>query len=176
MTIKKWNVDSAWQEPFVSSLRDRGADGKLINGALERVDNTLAATGKPAHEVFGDPLAYASTISVPVSEPAERSRELAIGLAVTGLIGMFLALWGWTGIQKGTHALGMSGWVLFIIGAVLALGAASADLALGQRSDVYAYTPGVEPTGRQVFVNKFAPWVIVLLTLIGMLIIWMKYN
>lgn len=176
MTIKKWNVESAWQEPFVSALRSRGGDPKLINYQLERVDRTLAATGKPASEVFGNPQAYASTIHVPPSKASQRSKQLAIGLAVLGLIGMFLALWGWTGIQKDAHVLGMSGWIPFVIGAVLALGAASADLALGARSDVYAFGPGERPTAWQLFVNKLAPWCIVLLTLIGMLVIWLRYR
>lgn len=175
MTIKKWNVDSSWQEPFVSALRDRGADGKVIDGALERVDMALAATGKDAQAVFGDPAAYASTISVPETEDVNRSRELAIGLAVAGLIGMFLALWGWTGIQRDAHVLGLPGWIPFIIGLLLAVGAAATDLAMGARSDVYAFAPGERPTPWQTFANKFAPWLIVLLTLIGVLLIWLKY-
>ena len=57
---------------------------------------------------------------------------------------------------------------------VLTLGAALFDLAMGARSDVYAIASGQRAKGYQTFVNKFAPWVIVLLTLLGMLFIWLR--
>ena len=177
MTIKQWNVDTDWQEPFVAALRDRGADGAFVDRQLAHVDNTCAATGKPAHEVFGDPRAYASTLAVPDTSARDhaRSRRTAIAVALLGLLGMFLTLMGWTGIQRDADtALGMNLWLPFVVGAVLTLGAALFDLAMGARSDVYAIASGQRAKGYQTFVNKFAPWVIVLLTLLGMLFIWLR--
>ncbi|NHN55700.1 hypothetical protein G9U51_07915 [Calidifontibacter sp. DB0510] len=177
MTTKKWNIEPEWQEPFVAALTRRGADGHAINGALSGVDQECLAKGKPARELFGDPEKYAEGIVLPGTQAAKASRARAIVLQIVGLIGMFLTLWGWTGMRRQVDSLlGMSPVVPFVIGLILTLGAAITDVVLGSRADVYALDPGQKPTGRQLFLNKIAPWLIVLLTLVGMLIIWARYS
>lgn len=114
---------------------------------------------------------------LPGSSAAERSRVIAIVVAVVGLVGMFLALLGWTGLMRDTDAVaGLGPWVLFVLGAVITVGAAVFDLAAGQRSDVYVVPEGQRLTAVQFVLNRLAPWIVVLLTLVGMLIIWLRYR
>lgn len=111
------------------------------------------------------------------SEAAARSRLVAITVAVVGLIGMFIALLGWTGFAKSADStVGASPWLVFIIGAVIAVGAAIFDLAAGSRSDIYAVAPGQRLTTTQFVLNMLAPWIIVALTIIGMIVIWLRYR
>lgn len=113
----------------------------------------------------------------PGSSAAERSRVIALTVAVVGLIGMFVALLGWTGMMRAVdHTLGMPPWLIFVVGAVIAVGAAVFDLAAGTRSDVYAVADGQRLTATQFVLNKLAPWIIVALTGVGMLIIWLQHR
>lgn len=113
----------------------------------------------------------------PGSEAAERSRLVAITVAVIGLIGMFIALLGWTGIAKGADSTaGAPSWLVFVVGAVIVIGAAFFDLAAGTRSDVYTVPPGERLTTGQFVLNKLAPWIIVALTLVGMIGIWLRHH
>lgn len=111
----------------------------------------------------------------PGSAAAERSRLIAIAVAVVGLLGMFLALLGWTGVAQGAdRAAGLPPWSVFVVGAVVVVGAAVFDLAAGSRSDVYVVAPGRQLTTTQFVLNKLAPWIIVALTIVGMVIIWLR--
>lgn len=121
-----------------------------------------------------------STDQVPVrpgSPAAERSRLVAVAVAVAGLLGMFVALLGWTGIAQDVDSTaGAPPWVIFVVGAVIVLGAAVFDLAAGTRSDVYVVEPGHQLTTLQFVLNKLAPWIIVALTVIGMIAIWLRHH
>ncbi|MFC6705873.1 hypothetical protein [Flexivirga alba] len=121
-----------------------------------------------------------TTDQVPVapgSEAAERSRLVAITVAVVGLVGMFIALLGWTGMAKSADsAVGAPPWLVFVIGAVITVGAAVFDLAAGSRSDVYAVAPGERLTTIRFVLNKLAPWIIVALTAVGMIVIWVRHH
>lgn len=113
----------------------------------------------------------------PGSDAAERSRVIAITVAVVGLIGMFVALLGWTGMAKGSDStVGIPPWSVFVIGAVITLGAAIFDLGAGSRSDVYVVPDGEQLTTTQFVLNKLAPWIIVALTVIGMIAIWLRQH
>ena len=57
-------------------------DGAQVDRHLAHVDNTCAATGKPAEEVFGDPQQYASGLALPAAVDHGRSRAIAIALAL----------------------------------------------------------------------------------------------
>ncbi|WP_265444832.1 hypothetical protein [Flexivirga meconopsidis] len=114
---------------------------------------------------------------LPGSDAADRSRVIAIVVALIGLVGMFVALLGWTGMMRDVDkTIGIPPWVIFVVGAVITVGAALFDLAAGSRSDVFAVAPGQQLTALQFTLNKLAPWIIVLLTLVGMLIIWLRYR
>ncbi|GGB15889.1 hypothetical protein GCM10011492_02000 [Flexivirga endophytica] len=121
-----------------------------------------------------------STQQVPVapgSEAAERSRLVAITVAVVGLVGMFVALLGWTGVAKDVDStIGLPPWLIFVVGAVVVVGAAVFDLAAGARSDVYVVAPDQQLTTMQFILNKLAPWIIVALTVVGMIAIWLRHH
>ena len=113
----------------------------------------------------------------PGSAAAERSRLTAVAVAVVGLLGMFLTLLGWTAVARDAdNAAGLPPWLVFAVGAVVVLGAAVFDLAAGARSDVYAVAPGQQLTTTQFVLNKLAPWIIVALTVVGMVIIWLRHH
>lgn len=116
-------------------------------------------------------------VPVPGSEAAERSRLVAITVALIGLVGMFVALLGWTGMAKDVDStVGAPPWLVFVIGAVITVGAAVFDLAAGSRSDVYVVAPGQQLTTAQFVLNKLAPWIIVALTIVGMIVIWLRHH
>lgn len=113
----------------------------------------------------------------PGSAAAERSRVIAIGVAVVGLIGMFVALLGWTGIAKDVDRVaGLPVWLIFVLGAVIVVGAAVFDLLAGTRSDVYVVPSGQLLTTTQFVLNKLAPWIVVALTVVGMVVIWLRHH
>lgn len=113
----------------------------------------------------------------PGSAAAERSRVVAIAVAAVGLVGMFLSLLGWTGVAKGVDRVaGLPAWLIFVVGAVVVVGAAIFDLVAGSRSDVYVVAPGERLTTTQFVLNKLAPWIIVALTVVGMLVIWLRHH
>lgn len=177
MTIKAWNINSEWQEPFVARLTERGATGGVVNAALEAIDDKCKAEGEKPLALFGEPRAYADSVILPDTKDAAASRIRAIALAVLGLLGMFLTLWGWAGMQKDVDTLlGMSPVIPFVVGLVLVLGAAIADAVLGAKADVVTSTPGTSQKGSALLLNKLGPWIIVLLTAIGMLALWIRNN
>lgn len=175
MTIKAWNIPQEWQEPFVAKLTERGASGHIVNAALSAIDDRCTETGDDPQTLFGDPAEYADNVILPDTKAAAQSRVRAIVLALLGLVGMFLTLWGWTGMVQDTDKLiGLSPTLIFIVGALLCLGAAIADAVLGAKADVITGAPGQKPSGMALLLNKLGPWIIVLLTLIGMLIIHLR--
>lgn len=175
MTIKMWSIDSQWQEPFVAKLTQRGASGHVVNAALEAIDDKCIQTGESAQSLFGDPAKYADSVILPDTAAAEQSRIRAYVLVGVGLLGMFLALWGWTGMQQDTSKLiGLSPTLIFVVGALLCVGAAVTDAALGAKADIMTTTPGTSSGPMALLLNKLAPWIIVALTLVGMLIIYLR--
>lgn len=177
MTIKQWNIPSQWQEPFVAKLTERGATGAVVNAALEAIDDKCKAEGEKPLALFGDPVPYAESVILPNTEAAAQSRLRAIALAVIGLIGMFLALWGWAEMRQDTgKVLGMAPAIPFAVGLLLVLGAAIADAVLGNKADVITSAPGTGQKGMALLLNKLAPWIIVLLTGIGMLLLYIRNN
>lgn len=179
MTIKAWHIDKDWQETFVAALGKRGASPQAVNHALEVVDDALTASGSTAQEEFGDPEEYAGKVSIADDpEAARASQTKAVLLALLGLVGMFLALWGFTALTRDVDRLiGMPPVLPLVVGLVVVVGAAVADSLLGQRADIYRARVGAaEAPGALAFVvNRLGPWIIVLLTLVGMLLIWIRY-
>ncbi|KYH45788.1 hypothetical protein [Branchiibius sp. NY16-3462-2] len=117
------------------------------------------------------------------TDAAKDSRITAVALLVVGLLGTFLTLWGWTGIRKNAvtwweeyTTAGMSPWITFVVGLVLVLLSAIADAVLGRRSDVFQVAEGVEPTPLQTLANRLASWILVLITALGILLIWLRYR
>lgn len=178
MTIKGWHIDHQWQESFVSALSARGASGQAVSQALAAVDDELSATGSTAQERFGDPAEHARRIAL-TDDPALRraSQTRGVLLALLGLLGMALALWGFTAVARRVdEVIGMSPVVPLVLGLLLVVGSAIADSLLGQRADIVLARMGAaQPSGAKAFVlNRLGPWLVVLLTLVGMLLIWLR--
>lgn len=106
---------------------------------------------------------------------AGASRLRALALAVAGLVGMFFALLGWTGMVRDASAVwGMKPLVWFVIGVVVAVAAAVADLVLGRRAD-FTQTAG-RPSASATLVNRLLPWLIVAFMLVGMLVVKLTHG
>lgn len=177
MTIKAWHIDTEWQEPFVAALSKRGATPQAVNSALAKVDDALTKSGQKAAEQFGDPTEYAAAVDITGSIDGKVSRIRAILLAVAGLVGMFLALWGFTGLARDVDKVaGMPPWIPLVVGLLIVVAAAIGDTVLGHHADIFQTPAGErEAPGALAFVlNRLAPWIIVALTGIGMLLIWIK--
>lgn len=112
-----------------------------------------------------------------MSPAAGHSRLVATAVAVVGLIGMFIALLGWTGVAREVdRTAGFPPWLVCALGAVIVVGAAVFDLVAGTGSDVYVVPPGRQPTTMQFVLNKLAPWIVVALTVVGIIAIWVRYH
>lgn len=173
--IKQWNVEKDWQEPFLEALRARGASPQQCDTALRDVNAECTRRGASAHEIFGDATEYGKDVPVTTTEEAKQSRVRALLLAVAGLAGMFFALLGWTGKVKDVDKVwGANPVVWLTLGLVIAVAAAIGDTLLGSRADF------TQDTGRSsagaTFVNRLLPWVIVVLTLVGMLVIQLRHG
>lgn len=174
--IKQWKVEREWQEPFLDTLRSRGASPQACDAALEKIDDACIRENKTARELFGDPVAHGKDypVSFPMSaQEQRRSRTNAIVLAVVGLVGMFFALLGWTGIARDVGKVwGANPTIWFVIGLLVTVAAAIADTVLGRRAD---FTQGSTGAGSTVL-NRLLPWIIVALTLVGMIILWVRHH
>lgn len=174
--IKQWKVEPDWQEPFLAALADRGADPAARDEALGRVDDACIRENRTARELFGDPVAYGK--EYPVSTPltareAAQARTRAIVLALAGLVGMFFALLGWTGMVRDVDKVwGANPTIWFVLGLIIAVAAAIGDTVLGRKAD---FTQGQAGAG-STLVNRLLPWIIVVLTLVGMLVVKLTHG
>jgi hypothetical protein len=86
-------VGTAWETDFVVELRLLDVSGRQIGDALEQVRSHCAESGEDARTAFGDPAEYARSLGLPAQDV--RFAGMLLGTA-GGLVGMFLALWGFT--------------------------------------------------------------------------------
>ncbi|MCK6211860.1 hypothetical protein KZX45_15030 [Georgenia sp. EYE_87] len=84
---------TAWETDFVVELRLLDVPGHHIGDALEQVRSHCAESGEDAGTAFGDPAEYARSLGLPAQDV--RFAGMLLGTA-GGLVGMFLALWGFT--------------------------------------------------------------------------------
>ena len=86
-------VGNGWETDFVVELRLLDVSGEHIGDALEQVRSHCAESGEDARTAFGDPAEYARSLGLPAQDV--RFAGMLLGTA-GGLVGMFLALWGFT--------------------------------------------------------------------------------
>lgn len=120
MSKHKQAVDTAWEDDFIVELRLQDVDGRTIGDALAQTRSHCAESGQTAREAFGDPEAYARSLDL----PAQPSREtgLVAARSIIGLVGMFVALWGFTAWLDGeglTVTVGRVAALLILTAAVL---------------------------------------------------------
>ena len=94
-------------------------------------------------------------------------------LAIAGLVGMFFALLGWTGmVTDATKVWGANPTIWFVLGLIIAVAAAVGDTVLGRHAD---FTQGRADAG-STLLNRLLPWIIVALTLVGMLVVKLTHG
>ncbi|HQY99792.1 MAG TPA: hypothetical protein PKV13_10580 [Propionicimonas sp.] len=124
------NVEPFWADALLVELRLRGVAGERIGAVLAEVESHCAESGESATEIFGDPIAYADSLNLPVDprqEPAAIGRTVAPIMAQ--VIGLFLLFAGLPALKQGVPVGVQLGEVLWL---VLFLGlAASLVLAAG---------------------------------------------
>jgi hypothetical protein len=91
--MSREQVGAAWETDFVVELRLLDVSGQHIGDALEQVRSHCAESGDDARTAFGDPAEYARSLGLPAQDVRFAGMLLATG---GGLVGMFLALWGFT--------------------------------------------------------------------------------
>ncbi|MGY2079031.1 hypothetical protein [Modestobacter sp. SYSU DS0657] len=79
------HLEPDWVQEFVLELRLRGVGGGLIGEALSEADAHCADSGAGAGEVFGDPVAYARTLDLPVREDQTSTTAMLGAMAPTGV-------------------------------------------------------------------------------------------
>jgi len=109
-------VDTGWETDFVVELRLRDVNGRHIGEALEQVRSHCAESGENVHEAFGDPAAYARSLELPVQDGGAARMLLS---TAGGLVGMFLALWGFTAWLDGEDFILTVGYA--VVAGVMAL-------------------------------------------------------
>lgn len=87
------HVEPAWADAFVLELRLRGVSGAAIGAALAEVDSHCAESGEPAVGAFGDPVAYARELGLPVEAHQRAGLVRALGPTALQLAGLLLTTW-----------------------------------------------------------------------------------
>ncbi|MDR0435969.1 MAG: hypothetical protein LBH11_04300 [Propionibacteriaceae bacterium] len=78
------HVDPRWAEQLLIELRLRGVSGEHIGDALAEVDAHVVDSGTGAAAAFGDPVAYAAALDLPVDTSEKLSNYLPILLLTLG--------------------------------------------------------------------------------------------
>ena len=117
------HIEHEWATAFLLELRLRGVAGHHIGAALAEVDAHCAESGESAQDAFGDPVAYAVALELPVAPEqgaARRSDHVAWALGLAGMLTTLEAVGAW---QRGTAVDVTTGGVavlgLVVVGAVL---------------------------------------------------------
>lgn len=117
------HVEPAWAEAAILELRLLGVSGERVGAALAEVDAHCVDSGEPAAEAFGDPVAYARGLGLPVDDASRSGIALAALPSVLQTLGMLAVLWAVPALRRGepvdvsTGAVGM----LAAFGAVVAV-------------------------------------------------------
>lgn len=124
------HVDQRWAESAIVELRLRDADGVTIGAALAEVESHMAESDADIRDEFGEPAAYAASLSLPknVTQP-KIDALLTVARSLTVGFGAFLLTSGLLDLRDGETNLPLSVVVAF----VLAVGCVCAALAVGNR-------------------------------------------
>ena len=130
-------------------------------------------TVEPTQELDEGVAPSAGLLEAFLPREAGQARTRAIVLALAGLVGMFFALLGWTGMVRDVDKVwGANPTIWFVVGLVIAIAAAIVDTLLGRKAD---FTQG-ETGAASTLVNRLLPWIIVALTLIGLLVVKLTHG
>ncbi|GAA1404726.1 hypothetical protein [Oerskovia paurometabola] len=88
------HVEEEWAEAFLIELRLLDVPGAALGGALTEVESHCAESGESAAEAFGNPVAYARSLDLPV-EPDRRWEVVKVlGPVTAQFLGLLLLGWG----------------------------------------------------------------------------------
>ena len=111
-----------WAGAFVLALRTRDVTGPAIGDALRHTESFCADSGQSPQEAFGDPGAYADSLTDLPTHP-KRNPLTQLAPTLLGLAGMLLFLPAFTGARFGTAVEVPIGMVLvFAEATLLAIG------------------------------------------------------
>ncbi len=102
------HVAPGWVDDLVLELRLRDVPGDVIGDTLAEVDAHVVDSGTPAHEAFGDPVAYAVQIAEHTRKVAPDDPRDMVAPAVSGVafLGLLTAATGWFDERTATITLG----------------------------------------------------------------------
>ena len=85
------DVDPAWTDAFMVTLRFRGVAGTAIADALAEVNDYVRTSGEQAETSFGPPRQYAESLDLPVVAPmgAHLAGQAAVP-AIVAVLGLSL--------------------------------------------------------------------------------------
>ncbi len=88
------HVEAKWASAVILQLRLRGVSGQHIGEALAEVESHVVESGESALETFGEPVAYAKSLNLPVSpEQTRPAIATAVLPVLIQIVGMGLVLW-----------------------------------------------------------------------------------
>ncbi|QDW63875.1 hypothetical protein [Oerskovia sp. KBS0722] len=88
------HVEEEWAEAFVIELRLLDVPGAALGAALAEVESHCAESGEPAAEAFGDPVAYARSLDLPVEPDGRWEVVKVLGPTSAQFLGLLLLGWG----------------------------------------------------------------------------------
>lgn len=88
------HVDAKWASAVILQLRMRGVSGEQIGEALAEVESHVVESGESAQDAFGEPVAYAKALNLPVA-PGQTFPAIATAVlpVLIQIAGMGLVLW-----------------------------------------------------------------------------------
>lgn len=98
------HVEVEWAEAFVIELRLRDVPGAALGSALVEVESHCAESGEPAAEAFGDPVAYARSLDLPVEPDGRWEVVKVLGPTSAQFLGLLLLGWGGSAVVLGGRA------------------------------------------------------------------------
>ncbi|RXR26258.1 hypothetical protein EQW78_01000 [Oerskovia turbata] len=88
------HVEEEWAEAFVIELRLLDVPGTALGAALAEVESHCTDSGEPAAEAFGDPVAYARSLDLPVEPDGRWEVVTVLGPSCAQFLGLLLLGWG----------------------------------------------------------------------------------
>ncbi|MFF3063009.1 hypothetical protein ACFVQ3_00485 [Oerskovia sp. NPDC057915] len=84
------HVDERWTEAFVLELRLLDVPGSALGAALAEVESHCAESGEPAADAFGDPVAYARSLDLPVEPDGRWEVVTVLGPTTAQFLGLLV--------------------------------------------------------------------------------------
>lgn len=100
------HVEEGWAEAFVIELRLLDVPGAALGAALAEVESHCAESGEPAAEAFGNPVAYARSLDLPVEADGRWEVVKVLGPATAQFLGLLLLGWGGSAVVLAGRAGG----------------------------------------------------------------------